>query len=84
MRLLRYITQRFSHHHTSELLALGPLDGRYQSQLSELKEYFSEYALIKYRVKVELKWLDFMNTHNMIRRNHQTSYKNELGTTSDS
>ena len=37
--------------------ALSPLDGRYESKITELKEYFSEYALIKYRVAVEIHWL---------------------------
>ena len=37
--------------------ALSPLDGRYGSKTSELKEFFSEYALVKYRVRVEIKWL---------------------------
>ena len=39
------------------LNALSPLDGRYQSKLDTLRPYFSEYALIKYRAKVELEWL---------------------------
>ena len=28
---------------------ISPIDGRYQSKTSDLNEYFSEYALIKYR-----------------------------------
>ncbi len=39
------------------LTALSPLDGRYGSKLAVLREYFSEYALIKYRVAVEIEWL---------------------------
>ena len=38
------------------LLAIGPLDGRYSSRLTELQKYFSEYALIKYRVKIEVEY----------------------------
>jgi len=41
----------------SNIDALTPLDGRYASKVEELKEYFSEYALIKYRVTVEVRWL---------------------------
>ena len=37
--------------------ALTPLDGRYESKITELKEFFSEYGLIKYRVQVEVEWL---------------------------
>lgn len=39
------------------LLAISPLDGRYQSKSSELSESFSEYALIKFRILVEIHWL---------------------------
>ncbi len=41
----------------SSILALSPLDGRYQSKATELAESFSEFALIKYRVLVEIHWL---------------------------
>ena len=39
------------------LKAISPVDGRYQSKTEELSEYFSEYALIRYRVKVEIAYL---------------------------
>ena len=39
------------------LNALSPLDGRYQSKLDPLRPYFSEYALIRYRMLVEVEWL---------------------------
>lgn len=42
---------------TSSLSALSPLDGRYSNQIQELTSYFSEFALIKYRVLVEVKYL---------------------------
>ena len=41
----------------SPITALSPLDGRYQDRLSLLRQYFSEFALIRYRVKVEIEWL---------------------------
>lgn len=40
----------------SELTAITPIDGRYRNKVSELEEYFSEYALIKYRVYVEIEY----------------------------
>lgn len=40
----------------SSLTAISPIDGRYRSKTSKLAEYFSEYALIKYRVKVEVEY----------------------------
>jgi len=41
----------------SPLTALSPLDGRYAKSADALRPYFSEYALIRYRVRVELAWL---------------------------
>ena len=38
------------------LLAVSPIDGRYARQTEPLREYFSEYALIKYRVRVEIEY----------------------------
>ena len=38
------------------LLAVSPIDGRYSRQTEPLREYFSEYALIKYRVRVEIEY----------------------------
>ena len=40
----------------SPLKAISPIDGRYHSKTAELSEYFSEEALIKYRVKVEIEY----------------------------
>ncbi len=42
------------------LTALSPIDGRYRSQLQQLDQYFSEYALIKYRVHVEVEYFIFL------------------------
>ncbi|MGN0228579.1 MAG: adenylosuccinate lyase [Muribaculaceae bacterium] len=38
------------------LTAVSPIDGRYHSKTEQLSEYFSEYALIRYRVKVEVEY----------------------------
>ncbi len=38
------------------LMAVSPIDGRYQKQVEKLGLYFSEYALIKYRVRVEIEY----------------------------
>jgi len=40
----------------TELTAISPIDGRYRNKVSELQAYFSEYALIKYRVFVEVEY----------------------------
>ena len=41
----------------SPLTALSPLDGRYASKVAPLRGLFSEYALIRFRVRVEIEWL---------------------------
>jgi adenylosuccinate lyase len=41
----------------SPLTALSPLDGRYAGSADPLRPYFSELALIRYRVRIELEWL---------------------------
>ena len=38
------------------LTAISPIDGRYHSKTKQLSQYFSEEALIKYRVKVEVEY----------------------------
>jgi adenylosuccinate lyase len=42
----------------ASLLAISPLDGRYQSRLDDLRPFVSEFGLIKYRVRVELRWFE--------------------------
>jgi adenylosuccinate lyase len=41
----------------TSLSAISSIDGRYRKQVQHLDEYFSEYALIKYRVLVEIEYL---------------------------
>lgn len=42
----------------SPLTAVSPIDGRYQKKTTSLSAYFSEYALIQYRLIVEIRWLE--------------------------
>lgn len=42
------------------LTAISPIDGRYRRHVQHLDEYFSEYALMKYRVLVEIEYLLFL------------------------
>lgn len=44
----------------NELLSLSPIDGRYLNKTKELIDSFSEYALIKKRVNIEIKWLLYL------------------------
>lgn len=41
---------------SNNLLAISPIDGRYAGRTKVLQDYFSEYALIKYRATVEIKY----------------------------
>jgi adenylosuccinate lyase len=49
------------------LTAISPIDGRYRHQLHHLDEYFSEYALIKYRVLVEVEYFLFLADNNFFK-----------------
>ena len=42
------------------LTALSPLDGRYANKAAPLRQYLSEYALIRYRVLIEVRWLQHL------------------------
>ena len=38
----------------NSLSAISPIDGRYRRQVEDLAAYFSEFGLIKYRVRIEI------------------------------
>jgi len=44
----------------SDLRALSPVDGRYAGKVDALRDYFSEYGLIRYRTLVEIRWLQWL------------------------
>ncbi|OUS40008.1 adenylosuccinate lyase, partial [Oleispira antarctica] len=50
----------------SALSAVSPIDGRYGSKTSALRSIFSEFGLIKYRVQVEVRWLQKLAQHTQI------------------
>ena len=52
------------------LNAVSPIDGRYISKTSRLQEYFSEAALIKFRVKVEIEYFIALCNSSIIQLNH--------------
>ncbi len=45
----------------SPLFSISPIDGRYSNATKELSAYFSEYGLIKYRLKVEVEYFIFLS-----------------------
>jgi adenylosuccinate lyase len=51
----------------SPLAALSPLDGRYARTADPLRRFFSEQALIRYRVRIELAWLEALGTERAVR-----------------
>ena len=48
------------------LTALSPLDGRYAAKVEPLRAYFSEFGLIKNRIRVEIEWLKALAAHSAI------------------
>lgn len=43
------------------LTAISPIDGRYRNKVSELENYFSEFALMKYRTHVEIEYFIYLS-----------------------
>lgn len=51
----------------SSLTAVSPVDGRYGDKVSALRGIFSEYGLLKFRVQVEVRWLQKLAAHAAIK-----------------
>ncbi|WP_349431390.1 adenylosuccinate lyase [Methylomarinum sp. Ch1-1] len=51
---------------THALTAISPIDGRYADKVEALRPVFSEYGLIRYRVEVEVRWLQALANHPQI------------------
>jgi adenylosuccinate lyase len=54
------------------LHAVSPIDGRYKNKTEVLSNYFSEYALIRYRVKVEIEYLKALHAEGIPQLRHLT------------
>jgi len=52
----------------NSLLSISPIDGRYRIQVEELDKYSSEYAIIKCRAKIEIKYLIALSKNEVIRK----------------
>ncbi len=50
----------------TQLTAISPVDGRYAGKSEALRSIFSEYGLLKYRVQVEVRWLQMLAEHDQI------------------
>ena len=51
----------------SKITAINPLDGRYRNKTEELSPYLSEFALIRYRVEIEIKYLIALSKIKVVR-----------------
>ncbi len=60
------ITQGTKPMDLSALTAISPIDGRYSKKTTHLREFCSEYGLIKYRVLVEIRWLQALSQQKKI------------------
>lgn len=47
----------------TSLNAISPIDGRYGNKTQALRDYFSEYGLVRFRVEVEVRWLQQLSNH---------------------
>ena len=55
------------------LTAISPIDGRYANKVEDLRPIFSEYGLIRFRVLVEVRWLQALAKHPLITEVHPFS-----------
>ena len=63
-----------------QLQTISPIDGRYIEKTKHLREYFSESALMRYRVLTEIKWLVFLSENDDLKQIPKLSneLKNQL------
>ena len=57
----------------NQLTAISPVDGRYRSQTASISAYFSEFALIRYRVLVEVEYFIFLSEKKFFKLNKATA-----------
>ena len=56
----------------SPLTAISPIDGRYAKSCNSLRAYFSEYALMRFRVQVELLWFKRLFAERIVNTSEET------------
>ena len=67
IRALRaHVYTGFYYMKVSTLRAISPADGRYADKVNSLRDIFSEYGLIRYRVLVEVRWLQSLSDEDEI------------------
>ena len=55
------------------LNAISPLDGRYYNKVNELSKYFSEKALIQYRLKIEVEYFIALSKFSLVPSNSRVT-----------
>jgi len=65
-------------HNHPEVYAISPIDGRYKTKTQALSPYFSEYGLIKYRLKIEVGYLLALNKVEPIKLNLTENQINKI------
>ncbi len=68
----------------SQIFNISPIDGRYAKKTQILSPYFSEYALIKFRVITEIKWLLFLAEKKIINENISETEKDKINLIAES
>ena len=63
----------------TSLTAISPIDGRYRSKCEHLDEYFSEYALIRYRVRVEVEYFIALSGEGLKQLDGAAAYAEKTG-----
>ena len=61
--------------------SISPLDGRYKKETQELNDYFSEQALMRFRLYVEIKYLIFLSETTSLKKRVSVSTKNKKALT---
>ena len=61
----------------TSLLAISPIDGRYAAQTQELSDFFSEFALIKFRLHVEVEYFILLSEKKFFKL--EKSHKEKIG-----
>ena len=61
--------------------SISPLDGRYKKETQELNDYFSEQALMRFRLYVEIKYLIFLSETASLKKRVSVSTKNKKALT---
>ena len=75
--MLKFIEATVHNMTFDNLTSISPIDGRYSAKTGPLKAIFSEYGLIKYRLLIEVRWLEAMSKNSQISEVPEFSLKSK-------